>query len=175
MEIRQAINLYLTAKAYADAEFKVKFENPNKNLDECVMFIQAEMLKRVTADEKKNKVGCVIPSDDEIFSLAETYYLDDDIKVDGTAFNNVKILSASATYFTDEEKAKMREEAIKEFKEKAVKTPKETTKAKETPKETTKETPKQKTAVTATLKPKVTKKDDEPHKDVAQQLSLSLF
>lgn len=33
MEIRQAINLYLTAKAYNDAAFRVKFDNPNKNLD----------------------------------------------------------------------------------------------------------------------------------------------
>ena len=72
MEIRQAINLYLTAKAYGDAEFKVKFENPNKNLDE-------------------------------------------DLKLDGTELSDVKVVSASATSFTDEEKAKMREEAIKKY------------------------------------------------------------
>ena len=46
MEIRQAISMYLTAKAYNDQEFKTKFENPNKNLDECVLFIQAKMLEK---------------------------------------------------------------------------------------------------------------------------------
>ena len=115
MEIRQAINLYLTAKAYKDEDFKKKFENPNKNLDECVLYLQAKMLERVTEEQKQGGAGCVIPSDDEVFALAEQYYIDEDIKVDGTQFNNIKIVSASATSFTDEEKQKMREEAIKKY------------------------------------------------------------
>lgn len=117
MEIRQAINLYLTAKAYGDQEFKKKFENPSKSLDECVLYLQAKMLEKVTEEQKKSGAGCVIPSDDEVFALAEQYYLDEDIKVDGTKFNNIKIISASATSFTEEEKAKMREEAIKKYQE----------------------------------------------------------
>lgn len=117
MEIRQAINLYLTAKAYGDAEFKAKFENPAKSLDKCVLYLQAKMLEKVTEEQKKGGAGVVIPSDDEVFALAEQYYIDDDIKVDGSAFNNLRIVSAAATTFTDEEKAKMREDAIKEYKE----------------------------------------------------------
>ena len=117
MEIRQAINLYLTAKAYKDEDFKKKFENPNKNLDECVLYLQAKMLERVTEEQKKGGAGCVIPSDDEVFALAEQYYIDEDIKVDGTQFNNIKIVSASATSFTDEEKQKMRQEAIKKYQD----------------------------------------------------------
>lgn len=120
MEIRQAINLYLTAKAYKDEDFKKKFENPNKNLDECVLYLQAKMLERVTEEQKKGGAGCVIPSDDEVFALAEQYYIDEDIKVDGTQFNNIKIVSASATSFTDEEKKKMREEAIKQYQEQVI-------------------------------------------------------
>lgn len=115
MEIRQAISMYLTAKAYGDAEFKNKFENPNKNLDECVLYIQSKMLEKVTKEQKKSGAACVIPSDDEIFALAEQYYLDEDIKIDGDKFNNVRIVSASATSFTDEEKQKMREEAIEKY------------------------------------------------------------
>jgi len=115
MEIRQAINLYLTAKAYGDAEFKQKFENPNKNLDECVLYLQAKMLEKVTEEQQKGGAACVIPSDDEVFALAEQYYLDDDIKVDGSQFNNIRIVSASATSFTDEEKQKMRQEAIAKY------------------------------------------------------------
>lgn len=117
MEIRQAINLYLTAKAYGDAEFKAKFENPAKSLDECVLYLQAKMLERVTEEQRKGGAACFAPSDDEIFALAEQYYMDEDIKVDGSAFNNLRIVSAAATTFTDEEKAKMREDAINEYKE----------------------------------------------------------
>ena len=97
MEIRQAINLYLTAKAYGDAEFKAKFENPNKNLDECVLYLQYKMLEKVTKEQQKSGAACIIPSDDEIFAIAEQYYLDEDIKIDGDKFNNVKVVSASAT------------------------------------------------------------------------------
>lgn len=117
MEIRQAINLYLTAKAYNDAAFRVKFDNPNKNLDECVMYIQYKMLEKVTEEQKKGGAACVVPSDDEVFALAEQYYIDEDLKVDGSKFDNVKIVSASATSFTDEEKQQMRQEAIKKYQD----------------------------------------------------------
>lgn len=115
MEIRQAINLYLTAKAYGDAEFKQKFENPNKNLDECVLYLQYKMLEKVTEEQKKGGAAVVIPSDDEIFAIAEQYYMDEDIKIDGSKFDNMKVVSASATSFTDEEKQKMRQEAIQKY------------------------------------------------------------
>ena len=117
MEIRQAISMYLTAKAYEDAEFKEKFENPQKNLDECVLYIQYKMLEKVTEEQKKSGAAVVIPSDDEIFALAVKYYADTDIKVDGDSFNNVKIVSASATTFTEEEKQKMRQEAVKKYQD----------------------------------------------------------
>ena len=117
MEIRQAISMWLTAHAYKHPEFKPKFENPNKNLDECVLYLQYKMLEKVTKEQKKGGAAVVIPSDDEIFAIAEQYYLDDDIKIDGDKFNNVKVVSASATSFTDEEKQKMRQEAIKKYQD----------------------------------------------------------
>ena len=117
MEIRQAISMYLTAKAYEDAEFKEKYENPQKNLDECVLFIQAKMLEKVTEEQKKGGAAVVIPSDDEIFALAVTYYMTDDLKVEGDKFSNVKLVSASATAFTEEEKQKMRQDAIKKYQD----------------------------------------------------------
>jgi hypothetical protein len=77
MEIRQAISMYLTAKAYNEPEFKVKFENPNKNLDECVTYITYVMYKRVTEGQDERKgCGVAIPSDDEVFALAEQYYIE---------------------------------------------------------------------------------------------------
>lgn len=120
MEIRQAINLYLTAKAYNDTEFKKKFENTAKNLDECVLYIQAKMLEKVTEEQKKGGAACIIPSDDEVFALAEQYYTDEDLKIDGDTFNNVRLISMSATTFTDEEKQKMRQEAITKYQEEVI-------------------------------------------------------
>ena len=122
MEIRQAISMYLTAKSYNDAEFKTKFENPKKNLDECLMFIQYKMFEKVKeqAEKDHSQVGVVIPSDDEIFALAEQYYMDEDLKVEGLNVDSVKIVSYAATSFTDEEKQKMREEAIKKYQDQVI-------------------------------------------------------
>lgn len=126
MEIRQAISMYLTAKAYNDSEFKTKFENPNKNLDECVAYITYRMYEKAKEQVEKEKdkptnkrarVGCVIPSDDEIFALAVQYYLDEDLKVTNWSFNDATLVSVSATTFTDEEKAQMRQEAIKKYQD----------------------------------------------------------
>ena len=119
MEIRQAISMYLTAKAYNDTEFKVKFENPNKNLDECVTYVTYKVYMKVKEQAEKNhdSMAVAIPSDDEVFTYAEQYYMDEDLKVDGSALDDVRVVSASATTFTDEEKAKMREEAIRKYQE----------------------------------------------------------
>lgn len=122
MEIRQAISMYLTAKAYNDPEFKVKFENPNKNLDECVTYITYKMYCKVkdTEEKGKDRMAVCIPSDDEIFALAEQYYMDEDLKVDGKDLQSVRIVSMAATSFTDDEKAEMRKEAIQQYQDKVI-------------------------------------------------------
>ena len=120
MEIRQAISMYLKAYVMDNPEFKAKYENPNKNLDDCLLFIQAKMLEKVTEEQKKGGAAVVIPSDDEIFDLAVAYYSNDDLKIEGDKFDNVKVLSMAATSFTDEEKKKMREEAIKQYQEQVI-------------------------------------------------------
>ncbi|SEA81104.1 PcfK-like protein [Prevotella sp. tc2-28] len=109
--------MYLTAKAYKDEGFMEIYGNPKKNLDECVLYIQAKMLEKVTEEQKKGGAAVVIPSDDEIFALAVQYYVDTDIKVDGDRFDNVKLVSAAATTFSEEEKQKMRQEAIKKYQD----------------------------------------------------------
>lgn len=117
MEIKQVIKMYLDVNAMQDAEFKAKYSNPSKNIDECILYIQSEMLKQALEGKDKKDVhaACVMPSDDEVFALAVRYYMDDDLKVDGSAFDNVKVLSRSATTFTDEEKSEMRQEAIRNY------------------------------------------------------------
>lgn len=115
MEIRQAIDLYLKAKAFNDKEFANKLKNPSKNLDECVTYITYCMYCKVKDGEDNERVGVCIPSDDEIFALAEHYYEDTDLKVDGNELQSVRIVSMAATSFTEEEKQKMRQEAIEKY------------------------------------------------------------
>lgn len=165
MEFKQAIKMYLDVQAMQDAEFKAKYSNPNKNIDECCLYIQSEMLKKAMDGDKKPSAACVVPSDEEVFSLAVRYYMDDDLKVDGTEFDNIKVVSASATSFTDEEKEKMREEAIKEYKEKVI--------AEQKKKDTKAKTEKPKKPVSPTIVPDVKKEAEKPVKqETAQQLSL---
>jgi hypothetical protein len=176
MEIRQAINLYLTAKAYADAEFKKSFENPNKNLDECVTYITYMMYKKVTegADkDNKQSVGVAIPSDDEVFALAEQYYMDEDLKVDGTELRNVRVVSASATSFTDEEKQKMREEAIKRYQDNVIAEQKK----KDNERKNKAKAAKEKKPTTPVLVPDTTENGEEPKQEEKHESAtqLSLF
>ncbi len=112
--------MYLKAYVMDNPEFKAKYENPNKNLDDCVLYIQAKMLEKVTEQQKKGGAAVVVPSDDEIFALAVAYYSNEDLKIDGDKFDNVKVLSMAATSFTDEEKQKMREEAIERYQKQVI-------------------------------------------------------
>ena len=119
MEFKQAIKMYLDVQSMSDAEFGKKYSNPNKSIDECCLYIQTMVLKKAMEGKDKEKVrsACAVPTDEEVFSLAVQYYMDEDLKVDGSEFDNIKVLSMSATTFTDEEKEKMREEAIKKYQE----------------------------------------------------------
>ena len=119
MEFKQAIKMYLDVQSMSDAEFGKKYSNPNKSIDECCLYIQTIILKKAMEgkDEEKVRSACAVPTDEEVFSLAVQYYMDEDLKVDGSEFDNIKVLSMSATTFTDEEKEKMREEAIKKYQD----------------------------------------------------------
>ena len=172
MEIKQAISLYLTAKAYNDPNFKAKFENKNKNLDECVLYIQAKMFEKVK-NQKDNDAACVVPSDDEVFGLAEQYYIDEDLKVDGNTFNNVKVVSLSATSFTDEEKEQMRKDAIREYQDKVIE---EQRKKDEERKAKAKAAKEKKPAAPILVPDTTTNEPIEPkHEEVKQAQQLSLF
>ena len=131
MEFKAIIQMYLDAMASKDTEFAKCYANERKDIDECVLYIQSEMYKRAkeVAEEDKSRSACVIPTDDEVFALAVRYYRDADLKVDGTSFDNVKVLSMAATSFTDEEKAQMRADAIKQYQDDVIKEQKEKAKA----------------------------------------------
>ena len=123
MEFKAIIQMYLDCMAAKDTEFAKKYQNGlngKKNIDECCLYIQSEMYKKaleaVGKDDKKSSMCCA-PTDDEVFALAVRYYNDEDLVVNGTSFDNIKVLSMAATSFTDEEKAQMRQEAIKQYQD----------------------------------------------------------
>lgn len=132
MEFKQAIKLYLTAKAYSDTDFAEKYNNKDKSIEECALFIQSKMWDKVKG-QNNNNAACVVPTDEEVFSLAVQYYMDDDLKISGDNFANAKCVSIAATSFTDEEKEKMRQEAIQEYKDQVIKDEKSKNNVKKTP------------------------------------------
>jgi len=175
MEIRQAISMYLTAKAYNDPVFKAKFENPNKNLDECVTYVTYKVYTKVReqAEKEKQSMAVAIPSDDEVFAYAEQYYMDEDLKVDGDALSDVRVVSASATSFTDEEKAQMRQDAIKKYQDDVIAEQRK----KDQERKNKAQKSKEKKPTTPVLVPDTNEDGEEPKKEetkkeVAQQLSL---
>ena len=155
----------------SDAEFGKKYSNPNKNVDECCLYIQSMILKKAMEgkDKENTQSLCAVPTDEEVFSLAVQYYMDEDLKVDGTEFDNIKVMSMSATSFTEEEKAKMRQEAIKKYQDDVIAEQKKKDQERKAKKS------KDKKPVAPTIVPDVpAKKEDkkEATEIVAQQLSL---
>lgn len=68
---KEAIERYVITLSDSDTMFAEKACNPKKNLDDCVTFILNEV----------QKSGISGFSDDEIYSLAVHYYVEDEIEV----------------------------------------------------------------------------------------------
>ena len=171
MEIKQVIKMYLDCMAQQDSEFAGFYANKDKNLDECLLYIQATMYEKAKkeAEDGKKQAVCLAPSDDEIFSLAVRYYYDTDLKVEGTSFDNVKILSMAATSFTEEEKQKMREDAIKEYQQQVI------AEQKKKDQERKEKKAKEKKPAAPILVPDDKKESEQPQGNNHQAQQLSLF
>lgn len=119
MTFQEQLGLWLANRATTDAEFAKDFAKKNKSVKDCVKYIEAKLLQKVMdiRQKSKDKSQCSIaaPTDDEVYAMALEYYGNDDIKLEPTTHDMVKILSFSATTFTEEEKAKMHEEAKQTF------------------------------------------------------------
>lgn len=93
---------YLELRAETDSLFKVSFENPNKNIDDCVTYILNQV----------QKSGCNGFADDEIYSMAVHYYDEDAIDIGNPI--NCKVVVNHIVELTEEEKEKeqARQDAI---------------------------------------------------------------
>lgn len=100
---RQTIKAYLDERAQNDELFAVSYAKENKNMDDCVTFI----LNHV----KRSK--CMGLTDEEVYSLAVHFFDEDDIEIGNSIACNVIV--NHTVELTEEEKAKARQEALKEY------------------------------------------------------------
>lgn len=100
---RQTIKAYLDERAQNDELFAVSYAKENKNMDDCVTF----NLNQV----KRSK--CMGLTDEEVYSLAVHFFDEDDIEIGNSIACNVIV--NHTVELTEEEKAKARQEALKEY------------------------------------------------------------
>lgn len=106
---KNTIQKYLEDRAKSDELFAASYAKPNKNIDECCNYILQEV----------QKSGCNGFSDDEIFGMAVHYYDEDDIK--NVKPVNAKVVVNHTIEFTEEDKRKAKEAALKEYEAKEIK------------------------------------------------------
>jgi hypothetical protein len=96
---KERIHIYLAEYANEDPLFREKFENPDKNIDDCCLYIVNQV--------KKSKIPGWHPS--QIYGMALHYY--DEDKIDVGASAQCRIVSDQFVTITEAEKEKLREKA----------------------------------------------------------------
>lgn len=109
-KVKEVIKAHLDAMAQKDACFAERYANPGKSIDECMDYILGEARKRGMT---------VYMSDQEVFGLAVHYYEEDGIKV-SKLDSSVKAEATAIddpTELTDDEKAKIKKEAVEAYRQ----------------------------------------------------------
>ena len=104
-DFKRTIQAYLEERAMEDELFAAKYDNPDKNIDDCVTYI----LNWV------QKSGCNGFCDDEIYGQAIHYYEEKDIEVGKPL--NCQVSVNHHIELTEEEKAQARQEAIRQYQQ----------------------------------------------------------
>lgn len=102
---KRTIQMYLEQRAAEDALFAKKYENPTKNIDDCVTYI----LNYV------QRSGCNGYSDSEIYGRAVHFYDEDEIEVGNPL--DCQICVNHVVELTEEEKAEARQNAIRQYQD----------------------------------------------------------
>ena len=114
-QFEEAIKKYLDQRAAEDPQFAEKYANPKKSVAECCKFIVGEAFAK-----KENNVSCL--PDAEVYGLAVHYYDEDDIKIKAVQNQRPMVYKAPAEkpapVLTDEERKRMHDEALAEYKAK---------------------------------------------------------
>lgn len=101
---KEVIKKHLEQRVAEDALFEPKYNNPEKNLDDCITYILNEV----------KKSGYNGFSDEEIYSMAIHYYDEDDIEVGSPI--RAKVVVNHVVELTDIEKEAAKAEAIQQYK-----------------------------------------------------------
>ena len=119
---KQTIKAYLDERAKNDELFAVSYAKENKNMDDCVTFILNQV--------KRSK--CMGLTDEEVYSLAVHFFDEDDIEIGNSIACNVIV--NHTVELTEEEKAKARQEALKEYQAEQLRKMQKRTNTPKTPK-----------------------------------------
>ena len=106
--IKQTIKAFLDKKAECDELFAQSYNQPHKNLDDCVTYV----LNWVQSS------GCSGFSDDEIYGQCIHFYVEDGIDIGKPMECNVVV--NHHIELTEEEKAEARQRAIRQYQDEEI-------------------------------------------------------
>lgn len=102
----EAIRQYLDSRAESDSLFAIRYADPSKSVEECCQFILNEVKRQ----------GVTVMTNDEVYSLV-LHYFDGDVseKEIGSPINCKVVISKDQ--LTDEDKEKLRQQAMEQYRE----------------------------------------------------------
>lgn len=104
--MKERIKEYLDAYAEKNEGFFFDYQNPDKNIDECCDFICTQV----------QKMGAMGLDDDDVFGLAIHYYQETDPgAITNGIMNTTNVVINHRVELTEEEKARAKEQAIKDL------------------------------------------------------------
>ena len=101
---KSKIQSYLEKRVEQEPEFKAKYDNPKKNLDECFKYICSQVYES----------GCCGFDDDEVFSMAVHYYDEEEITISEMPeidLTRSRIVCCEKIELSEEEMAEIHEQA----------------------------------------------------------------
>ena len=110
-EFTEAIKRYLDKRAQEDELFAKSYAKPSKSIETCIKYIVSEARKKGSA---------VYMSDEEVYGLAVHYYDEDAVIIDKTPVSVNVSVPKPKVELTKEEKAKAKEQAMQEYKERCI-------------------------------------------------------
>ena len=102
---KKTILSYLENKAQTDSLFTEKFNNPEKNIDNCITYILSTV-------QKSGSEGF---TDDEVYSMAVHYYDEESIEIGNV--KDCKVVVNHTVILTEEEKLQARIVAVNKYQD----------------------------------------------------------
>lgn len=102
---KQTIQAYLERRADSDELFAVSYARKDRNIDDCITYI----LNTV------QKSGCSGFADEEIYSMAVHYYIENNVEVGEKV--DCRVVVNHTVELTEEEKQEAKEKAVKKLEE----------------------------------------------------------